>query len=69
MSSAEPATRTAAAASSKDVTAAEDVGTGTAVSVKAVETTAAALRERNKVWAGDNMNNSFRIQFEDSELQ
>ncbi len=40
-----------AAASSEDVTAAEDVGIGTAVSVKAVATTAAALRERNKVWA------------------
>jgi hypothetical protein len=77
------------------------VGIGTTVSVKAVATTAAALRERNKVWAGerrssarasvlnqrrnsvlsemqespekirdgDNMNNSFRIQLEDSELQ
>jgi hypothetical protein len=101
MSSAEPATRAAAAASSEDVTVAEDVSTGTTVSVKTVATTAAALRERNKVWAGerrssarasvlnqrrnsvfsdtqespekisdgDNMNNSFRIQFEDIELQ
>ncbi len=101
MSSSAPATRAAAAASSEDVTAAEDVGIGTAVSVKAVATTAAALREHNKVWAGerrssarasvlnqrrnsvfsdmqespekirngDNMNNSFRIQFEDSEMQ
>ncbi len=43
MSSAEPATRAAAAASSEDVTAAEDVGTGTAVSVKTVATTAAVL--------------------------
>jgi hypothetical protein len=91
----------AAAALSEDLTAVEDVGIGTAVSVKAVTTTAAALRERNKVWAGerrssarasvfnqrrnsvisetqespekirdgDNMKNSFRIQFEDSELQ
>ena len=99
MSSAATATRAAAAASSEDLTAAEDFGT--AVSVKAVATTAGALRERNKVWAGerrssarasvlnqrrnsvfsdtqespekirdeDNMNNSFRIQFEDSELQ
>ncbi len=101
MSSAATATEAVAAASSDDLTAAEDVGIRTAVSVKAVETTAAALRERNKVWAGerrssarasvlnqrrnsvfcdtqespekirdgDNMNNSFRIQFEDSELQ
>ncbi len=101
MSSAAPATRAAASASSEDVAAAEDVGTGTAVSVKAVATTAASLRECNKVWAGerrssaratvlnqrrnsvfsdtqespekirdgDNMNNSFRIQFKDSELQ
>jgi hypothetical protein len=101
MSSAEPSTRAAAAASSEDVTAAEDVGTGTAVFVKTVANTAAALRDRNKVWAGerrssarasvliqrrnsvfsdvqespekirdgDNMNNSFRIQFEHSELQ
>jgi hypothetical protein len=101
MSSAATTTGAVAAASSEDLTAAEDVGIRTAVSVKAVETTAAALRERNKVWAGerrssarasvlnqrrnsvfsdtqespekirdgDNMNNSFRIQFEDSELQ
>jgi hypothetical protein len=49
MSSAEPV----AAASSEDLTAAADVGIGTTVSVKAVATTAAALRERNKVWAGE----------------
>jgi hypothetical protein len=29
------------------------LGIGTAVSVKAVTATAAALRERNKVWAGE----------------
>jgi hypothetical protein len=47
-SSAAPATRAATTASSEGVTAAEDVGIGTAVSVKAVATTAAALQERNK---------------------
>ncbi len=51
MSSAAPAIRAVAAASSEDVTAADDVGIGTAVSVKAVATTPAALREHNKVWA------------------
>jgi hypothetical protein len=53
MKSAALATRAAAAAASEDLTAAEDVGIGTAVSVKAVATTAAALRERNKVCAGE----------------
>ena len=74
---------------------------GTTVRVKAVATTAAALREQSKLWAGvrrssarasvldqrrnsvvsdtqdspekirdaDNMNNSFRIEFEDGDLQ
>ncbi len=36
-----------------DITAAADVGIGTTTGVKAVATTAAALRERSKVWAGE----------------
>ena len=77
------------------------LGIGTAVSVKAVTATTAALRERNKVWAGErrssarasvfeqrrnslvsaseespeklrgveDLNESFRIQFEEEEMQ
>ena len=88
-----PATTAAAATA--------DVVMGTTVRVKAVATTAAALREQSKLWAGvrrssarasvldqrrnsvvsdtqespekireaDNMNNSFRIEFEDGDLQ
>jgi hypothetical protein len=95
MSAAAPATTAAAEASSEDITAAAATG------VKAVATTAAALRERNKVWAGerrssarasvfeqrrnslvsdsqespeklrggDDLNGSFRIQFEEGEMQ
>ncbi len=48
MSSAAPATRAAAAASSEDLTAAEDFGIGTAVSVKAVATTSAAYENATK---------------------
>jgi hypothetical protein len=83
------------------VAATADVVKGTAARVKAVATTAAALREQNKLWAGvrrssarasmlnqrrnsvvsdtqespekirdtDNMNKSFRIEFEDGDLQ
>jgi hypothetical protein len=95
MSAAAPPTTAAAAASSKDITAAAATG------VKAVATTAAALREGNKVWAGerrssarasvfeqrrtslvsdsqespeklrggDDLNGSFRIPFEEGDLQ
>jgi len=93
ISAAVPATTAAAATA--------DVVMGTTVRVKAVATTAAALREQSKLWAGvrrssarasvldqrrnsvvsdtqespekirdaDNMNNSFRIEFEDGDLQ
>jgi hypothetical protein len=49
MSAAEPAT---AAATSEDVTTAADVGIGTTTGVKAVATTAAALRKCSKVKEG-----------------
>jgi hypothetical protein len=93
ISAAVPATTAAAATA--------DVVMGTAVGVKAVATTAAALREQSKLWAdvrrssarasmldqrrksivsdtqespekirdADNMNKSFRIEFEDGDLQ
>ena len=86
---------------SEDITAAADVGTGRAGGVKAVATTAAALRERSKVCVGerrssarasvfeqrrtslvsdsqespeklrggDDLNGSFRIQFEEGDMQ
>ncbi len=89
------------AATSVDITAAADVRLGTTTGVKAVATTAAALRERSKVWAGErrssarasvfeqrrnslvnasqespdklsgaeDLNESFRIQFEEEEMQ
>ena len=101
MSAAAPATTAEAAATSEDITAAADVGTGRAGGVKAVATTAAALRERSKVCVGErrssarasvfeqrrtslvsdtqespeklrgteDLNESFRIQFEESEMQ
>ncbi len=53
MSAAAPATTAEAAATSEDITAAADVGIGRAVGVKAVATTAAALREWSKVCAGE----------------
>jgi hypothetical protein len=46
MSAAAPATSAEAAATSEDITAAADVGIGRAGGVKAVATTAAALREK-----------------------
>jgi hypothetical protein len=93
ISAAVPATTAAATTA--------DVVMGTAVRVKAVATTAAALREQSKLYAGvrrssarasvldqkrnsvvsdtqespekicdaDNMNKSFRIDFEDDDLQ
>jgi hypothetical protein len=88
-------------ATSVDITAAADVGIGTTTGVKAVSTTAAALRERSEVRAGErrssarasvfehrrnslvsasqespeklrgaeDLNESFRIQFEKGEMQ
>jgi hypothetical protein len=95
------ATTATTAANPVNITVAADVVIGTTTSVKAVATTAAALRERSKVWAGErrssarasvfeqrrnslvsasqespeklrgaeDLNESFRIQFEEVDMQ
>jgi hypothetical protein len=94
-------TAAAAPATTVGITAAADVGIGTTTGVKAISTTATALRERSKVWVGErrssarasvfeqrrnslvsasqespeklrgaeDLNESFRIQFEKGEMQ